>query len=236
MISVIIPAYNEEKRILPTLDKILAVMENQEEDYELLVVNDGSRDQTEKVVLSLDHNKIKLLSYEQNRGKGGAVKYGVEHARGEYIVFTDADLPYPPENILSACEKLSQTAEVVLGKRVLAENGNAYPWYRKCMSAIFGLFVRLTLKVKEKDTQCGFKAFRKEAAQAIFQRMTLSGWGFDVEMIYLAEKLGFQIERMEVELFHDNINSKIKVLGDTRKMIKEILKVKKNIKKGIYNR
>ena len=104
------------------------------------------------------------------------------------------------------------------------------------LSEVFGLFVRFTLKVKEKDTQCGFKAFRKEAAKAIFERMTLSGWGFDVEMIYLAEKLGYRIQRMDVELFHDNINSKIKVLGDTRKMIKEILKVKKNIKKGIYNR
>ncbi len=234
MISVIIPAYNEEKRILPTLYAIVEVMENSGFTYELLVVDDGSRDKTKEVVLGLQHNNVKLLSYDNNRGKGGAVKYGVEHAAGDYIVFTDADLPYPPEGILKACEKLSAGADVILGKRVMSENGEKYPWYRTLMSQVFGLFVRTVLGIKEGDTQCGFKAFRAEKAKKIFKQITLSGWGFDVEMIFLAEKTACKIERLEVELFHENSDSKIRIVRDTLNMIAEVLTVRKNHKQGKY--
>lgn len=234
MISVIVPAYNEETRILPTIDAILKVMEKEAKDFELLVVNDGSRDKTPELVRSVQNEKVKLLSYEKNRGKGGAVKFGVQQAKGELIVFTDADLPYPPENIPKACEMLSSGADVVLGKRILSENGKKYPWYRTLMSKTFGFFVKMVLHLKENDTQCGFKAFRAEATKKIFQQLTLSGWGFDVEVIFLAEKLGCRIERLAVELFHENNNSKINVASDTFKMIGEVLTVRKNFKKGIY--
>ncbi len=234
MISVIIPAYNEEKRILPTLDAILKVMEASGTDFELLVVDDGSRDRTKELVKGLGHEKVKLLSYENNRGKGGAVKFGVEHAKGEYIVFTDADLPYPPKNILKASEKLSCGADVVLGRRVMSEDGEAYPWYRTLMSHTFGLFVRIVLGIKEGDTQCGFKAFCSDKAKKIFKQITLSGWGFDVEMIFLAEKTGCKIERLDVELSHENSDSKIRIVKDTLDMIGEVLAVRKNQKQGKY--
>ena len=234
MISVIIPAYNEEKRITKTVLAIEKAMQNQKDAYEILVVNDGSQDKTIDVVKGLENGHIRLLSYEKNRGKGGAVKFGVRHAAGQFIVFTDADLPYPPENIEKACNMLNEGYDLILGKRVQKENGGKYPWYRTIMSACFGMFVKSTLHLKEKDTQCGFKAFRYEAAQKIFERVSLSGWGFDVEMIFVAEKLGYKAGRLVVELFHNNADSKIHVVKDTITMIKEILKVRKNNQQGLY--
>ncbi len=234
MITIIVPAFNEELRITPTIDAILAALRRKTKDFEILVVNDGSTDNTKAVVESLENEQIKLLSYETNRGKGGAVKFGVEHARGDYIVFTDADLPYPPNNIHLACEKLASGTAVVLGKREMKENGGQYPWYRRVMSNGFGLLVKAVLHIKTKDTQCGFKAFRKEAAQDIFSRVTLSGWGFDMEVIFLAENLGYTTERLTVELFHDKKNSKINPVRDAIAMTKEVFKVKKNFKQGKY--
>ncbi|MBQ2696049.1 MAG: glycosyltransferase family 2 protein [Clostridia bacterium] len=234
MISVIIPAYNEEKRITKTLEKIYEVMSCQNDAFEILVVSDGSTDQTNYVVESFNKQEIFLLSYEKNRGKGGAVKFGIENAKGECIAFMDADLPYPPEKITEACGMLKNGADVVLGMRVESGHDGKYPWYRKLMSKGFGFFVTLVLGLKEKDTQCGFKAFKKEAAQNIFKRMTLSGWGFDVEMIFLAEKLRYSIERIKVSLFHEKTGSKVKAFHDTFKMMKEVFSVRKNYKKGNY--
>ncbi|MGN1059075.1 MAG: dolichyl-phosphate beta-glucosyltransferase, partial [Clostridia bacterium] len=234
MISVIVPAYNEEKRITRTVQAIEQALLQQAEDFEIMVVNDGSRDGTVEVVKSLENGHIRLLSYEQNRGKGGAVKYGVSHAEGDYIVFTDADLPYPPENIQKARDMLAQGYDLILGSRVQKDNGQKYPWYRTAMSKGFGLFVQTVLHLKEKDTQCGFKAFRKEAAQKIFKRVSLTGWGFDVEMIFVAQKLGYKAGRLQVELFHDNEDSKIHVVKDTLAMIGEVFQVRRNNKKGMY--
>lgn len=234
MISIIVPAYNEEKRITKTLLAIEAVMINGTEDFEILAVNDGSHDNTAAVVRGLENEHIHLLSYEKNRGKGGAVKYGVEHAVGDYIAFIDADLPYPPESIPKAHAMLAEGCDAVLGKRVQTENGQKYPWYRTVMSKSFGLFVRTVLHMKEKDTQCGFKAFRAAAAKEIFSRVTLSGWGFDVEIIFIAERRGYRIKRLPVELFHENDESKINVVQDTLKMAGEVFAVRRNHKKGLY--
>ncbi len=234
MVSVIIPAYNEEQRIRRTVVAIEACMQETLDNFEILVVNDGSSDRTRDVVKSMEDGRIKLLSYEKNKGKGGAVKFGVEHAAGDYIVFTDADLPYPPEKISEAVSMLKSGADLVLGKRVHVENGGKYPWYRTLMSKVFGLWVKLVLGIREKDTQCGFKAFTKEAAKNIFKKVTLSGWGFDVEVIFLAESLDYLIMRLPVELFHEREGSKINIKKATMNMIREVLKVRKNRKSGIY--
>ncbi|MBR5236961.1 MAG: glycosyltransferase family 2 protein [Clostridia bacterium] len=233
MISVIVPAFNEEKRIEKTVKAIEEILLKQEDAFEIIVVNDGSRDKTEEVVKTLENTHIRLLSYEKNKGKGGAVKYGVNNAVGDYIIFTDADLPYPPENIEKA-KNLLTINDVVLGIRQKSLTGQKYPWYRTVMSKAFIFFVQSVLHLKEKDTQCGFKGFRKEAAQAIFERVYLTGWGFDVETIFVAHKLGLKIGRIEVELFHENKNSKINVIQTTLSMMREVFQVKKNNKKGLY--
>ncbi len=234
MISVIIPAYNEEKRITKTVLAIEKCLLETTENFEILVVNDGSTDETKKVVSKLENSHIRLLSYQHNKGKGGAVKHGIKYAAGNYIVFTDADLPYPPENIQKACQLLKEDCDVVLGSRFQTENGKRYPWYRTIVSKGFGLLTSLTLNLKEKDTQCGFKAFRYSAAQTIFDKVTLCGWGFDVEIIFVAQKHGLKIKRLPVELFHENNISKINVFKDSVKMAKEVFEIKHNEQKGMY--
>lgn len=239
MISVILPAYNEEKRIGKTLDAICAYMETAfpSGEYEILAVNDGSCDKTAEVISAHGGKNLRLLGYTPNRGKGGAVKYGAEHAKGDIILFTDADLPYPPENIKKAVDLFSeQKYDLILGNREQTESGQKYPWYRSLMSHGFSLLVNSILHLKVPDTQCGFKGFRRECAEKIFSVNTLTGWGFDVELIFLAKKFGFRIGRLPVTLFHENKGSKIKIVRDTLRMIKEVKRVKENEKKGIYDK
>lgn len=239
MISVILPAYNEEKRIAKTLDALCAFMEStfSESDYEILAVNDGSCDNTAKIIASHGGKNLRLLSYTPNRGKGGAVKYGVEHAVGEIILFTDADLPYAPENIKKAVELFEQKPyDLILGNRQSAENGQKYPWYRSVMSHCFSILVDFILHLHVPDSQCGFKCFRREAAKKIFAASTLTGWGFDVELIFLAQKYGFQMGRLPVKLYHENSDSKIRIVHDTLTMIHEVRCVKKNNREGVYDR
>lgn len=239
MISVIVPAYNEEKRIGKTLNALCSYMETAfpSGDYEILAVDDGSSDRTAEVISAHKGKNLHLLGYTPNRGKGGAVKYGVAHAKGDIILFTDADLPYPPENIKKAAELFaSQNYDVILGNRENSENGKKYPWYRSLMSRGFSLLVDSVLHLHVPDTQCGFKCFRRDCAESIFAASTLTGWGFDVELIFLAKKYGFRIGRLPVTLFHENTGSKIKIVKDTLNMIKEVRKVKKNEKLGIYRK
>lgn len=238
MISVILPAYNEEKRIKKTLDSLCSYMECvfPDGDYEILAVNDGSCDGTASVISAHNGKNLQLLDYRPNRGKGGAVKYGVEHAQGNIILFTDADLPYPPENIKKALVLFQKEPyDLILGSREHAENGQKYPWYRTIMSRCFSLLVDSVLHLHVSDTQCGFKCFRRDAAKKIFKAITLTGWGFDVELIFLAKKYGYNIGRLPVQLYHENSGSKIRIIHDTITMIKEVKRVKKNEEAGIYD-
>ena len=238
MISVIVPAYNEENRIQKTLDALCAFLSATfpSDEYEILVVDDGSTDKMREVVKTHGGKNLSLLGYGENRGKGAAVKYGVQNAKGDYLVFTDADLPYAPENIEKAVRMMQkEQADVVLGSRKEKDNGRKYPLYRKLMSGGFSLVVNLILKLRVPDTQCGFKAFSRRAAEEIFAKSTLTGWGFDVELIFLAKKKGFIIGRLPVELFHDNEGSKVRALRDAVQMYREVRTVKKNDKKGIYD-
>ncbi|MBO5021525.1 MAG: glycosyltransferase [Clostridia bacterium] len=238
MISLVLPAYNEEKRISKSLDALVSYMESSfgEGEYEILVVDDGSQDNTRKIVSQREDKNLVLFSYEQNRGKGGAVKYGVEQAKGDIIVFTDADLAYPPESIGMAKELIEkENYDVILGSREVADIGHKYPWYRTIMSRIFSFVVDAILDLNVPDTQCGFKAFKKDAAKKIFEKVTLNGWGFDVELIFLAKKYKKSIGRMSVKLFHENSGSKIRILHDAVSMLREVKAIKKNDSLGLYD-
>ena len=237
MLSLVIPAYNEEKRIGKTLEVFYEYLYKTFPEFELIVVNDGSKDNTLAVLQSYKEKmpKLKLLTYEKNRGKGGAVKYGVENAEGDYVFFTDADMPYPIENVEHAYGIFEKTgADAVLGKRKQTENGEKYPWYRNIISKAFSMFVNIVLHIHTTDTQCGFKGFTRKTAQKIFSVSKLTGWGFDVEIFFLADKYDMKIERIEVELFHNNEGSKINVLKDSIKMFRELLCIRKNNKLGLY--
>lgn len=234
MVSLVIPAYNEEKRIEKTIETFYKYMDKTFSSYEIIVVNDGSTDNTLEVLKGYTYSDLRVLSYKENRGKGGAVRHGILNARGDYIFFTDADMPYPIENIKYAIDLfLKEDYDLILGNRLQKENGARYPWYRSLMSKSFSMFVDMALHLNEVDTQCGFKGFRRDAANAIFKKSTLSGWGFDVEVIFIAKKLGLKIGHIDVELFHDN-NSKIKVISDSINIFKDLMNVRKNDKNGLY--
>lgn len=233
MISVIIPAFNEENRITKTVTAIDTFLKETFSAYEIIVVSDGSEDKTTEVVNALSLPCVKTCGYPENRGKGEAVKYGMKEAEGEFILFTDADLPYAPNYIKEAYDLYQKGVDVVLGSR--EAQLSSYPWYRRISSVCFSLAVRFFLGMNVPDTQCGFKGFSKKAKEQIFEKSTLSGWGFDVELIYIAKKkLDLQIERVTVLMKHRNEGSKIRIISDSMKMLKEVLAVRKNAKRGIY--
>lgn len=234
MISVVIPAFNEENRIEQTVTAIDAFLKEQFHTYEIVVVNDGCTDRTIEKVIALSLPCVKICGYSENAGKGKAVKCGMKVAKGEFVLFTDADLPYAPVYMKDAYDLYKNGAEVVLGSR--QAQLSTYPWYRRISSICFSLVVRVLLGLNVPDTQCGFKGFSKVAKEQIFDQTTLFGWGFDVELIYIAaKKRKLHIDRVTVSMKHENEGSKIRVISDSVKMLKEVLAVRKNAKRGLYN-
>lgn len=233
MISVIIPAFNEENRIMKTVSAIDVFLKEAFSAYEIIVVSDGCTDRTVENVKALSLPNVKVCGYSENRGKGEAVKCGMKEAIGNFVLFTDADLPYAPAFIKDAYHLYQQGAEVVLGSR--EAQLSTYPWYRRISSICFSFAVRVLLGMHVPDTQCGFKGFSKAAKEQIFAKSTLAGWGFDVELIYIAKKqLNLPIDRVTVSMKHENEGSKIHIISDSVKMLKEVLAVRRNVKRGVY--
>jgi len=229
--SIIIPAYNERLRIAEGLDKVLAYLHEQKLDAEVIVVNDGSRDETPDIVRSYmaKNPEIRLLENPGNRGKGYAVRNGVLHARGEIVLFSDADLSAPIEEAPKLFAALAAGHQVAIGSRWLRRElqTERQPWYRQLFGRVFNTYLRVVLGLNFHDTQCGFKAFTRQAAQEIFSRQQIEGWGFDPEILFLARRRGFQIAEVPVEWAHDS-RSRISYFRDGLKMVGEILKVRWN--------
>jgi glycosyltransferase involved in cell wall biosynthesis len=193
-ISIIIPAYNEEKRLPATLKRVCEFLERSEWEFvEVMVVDDGSADRTAQVAESLG---ARLLRNPGNRGKGYSVRHGMLEARGEWALFTDADLSAPIEELeklWAAVER--QSADGAIGSRALDRSliGVHQPAFRESVGRFFNLMMRAITGLPFKDTQCGFKLFRTSAARDIFSRQLLDGFGFDVETLFIARKLGFRV-------------------------------------------
>jgi|SRR5205085_580910 len=235
--SIVIPAYNESERITAGLDKILAHVQKKGWDAEILVVNDGSRDRTAEIVTSysLRHSAVRLLENPGNRGKGYSVRNGMLNSEGEILLFTDADLSAPIYEAEKLFDALRDGAEVAIGSRWLNRKLQIerQPLYRQLFGRVFNLLLRVILNLKEKDTQCGFKAFTRRAAEAIFPRQHIERWGFDPEILFLSKKLGLKVAEVPVEWAHDD-RSKINPLTDGMRMFMEMLKVRWNSVRGIY--
>jgi dolichyl-phosphate beta-glucosyltransferase len=237
--SVIIPAYNEGQRITATLDKVLAHMGQQGWNAEVIVVDDGSRDNTAEIIrgYAQRHPAVRLLQNPGNRGKGYSVRNGMLNARGDLLLFSDADLSSPIEEASKLFAALAEGAEVAIGSRWLRRElqTERQPFYRQLFGRVFNLHLRLLLGLKFKDTQCGFKAFTAHAAQTLFPRQKIERWGFDPELLFLARKLGLPVREVAVEWGHDD-RSKISYLKDGLRMGWETLRVRWYSLNGEYAR
>ena len=234
-VSIVVPAYNEEKRIVHTLERLIKYLSNRHV-FEILVVDDGSRDRTAAVVRRFmrRHKQVKLLSYGANRGKGYAVRHGMLRARYGYVLFSDADLSTPIEEL----EKLApyiKDYDIVIGSRRMADSSIMVkqPWYRRIPGKVFPLIVNVLLLQGIRDTQCGFKLFRRKAARYLFSRQKLDGFSFDAEMLWLAQRKGFSIKEVGV-VWKNDLDSKLHPIKNSYTMFVEVLRVRLNHLKGLY--
>lgn len=238
MISVVIPVFNEEKRLDKSLENICSYFKHSKFDYEIIVVDDGSVDNTVKLVESrieeLDKN-IFLIENRINRGKGFSVKNGFLHAGGQYLLFTDADLSTPIDQLEKLLLPLKAGYHIAIGSRALKESEIRIhqPLYRQLMGKIFNLLVRVLILDGFKDTQCGFKVFTKEAALKIIKRQKIERFSFDVEMLYIARKHGYQIKEVPVR-WHDHPVRNIRLMQDGSRMIIDLIRIRLFALQGAY--
>jgi dolichyl-phosphate beta-glucosyltransferase len=236
--SVVIPAYNEAKRLEATLDRVLGYVATQKWNAEVLVVNDGSTDATRDIVLRYAaHNPaLRLVDNPGNRGKGYSVRNGVMHAKGEFILFTDADLASPIEEAEKLLAALASGAEIAIGSRWLDKSlqTRPQPLYRRILGRVFNLALRLVLGMNYKDTQCGFKAFTRRAAEAVFPLQIIERWGFDPEILFLARRLRLRVDEVAVKWAHQE-NTKISPIRDGLRMFTELLTIRWYAVSGRYD-
>lgn len=227
--SIVIPAYNEAERLGATLDKILEYVQARELSVEIVVANDGSRDRTAEIVNSCAARNpiVRLVENPGNRGKGYSVRNGMLHARGQILLFSDADLSSPIEESEKLFRSLDDGADVAIGSRwVHAElQTQRQPLYRQLFGRVFNLLLRITLGLKFKDTQCGFKAFNRKAAELLFPRQRIDRWGFDPELLFLAKRFGLKVSEVPVAWAHSP-GTRISPLTDGMKMFVEMLRIR----------
>jgi glycosyltransferase involved in cell wall biosynthesis len=235
--SIVIPAYNEGARLGATLDRVLTHVARQAWDAEVIVVNDGSWDDTADLVRAREreNRNLRLIENPGNHGKGYSVRNGMLNATGEVLLFTDADLSAPIEQANTLFSAIESGADVAVGSRWLEPELQAQrqSLLRQFYGRSFNLVLRIILGLKLKDTQCGFKAFRREAARTLFSLQTIEGWGFDAELLFLAQRLGFRIKEVPVVWSHAT-GTTINPLRDGLHMIKEVLTIRRNALAGRY--
>jgi dolichyl-phosphate beta-glucosyltransferase len=235
--SVILPAYNESARIAGTLDKLLAHAAQRGWSVEVIVVNDGSSDDTAAIVRAYasKHAVLRLLENPGNRGKGYSVRNGMLHARGDILLFSDADLSSPIEEADKLFVAIAQGADIAIGSRWVDRSLQIrrQPLHRRIFGRIFNLALRIILGLQYKDTQCGFKAFTRRSAQAVFPLQKIERWGFDPELLYLARKFGFNVSEVPVAWSHRE-GTRIHPLRDGVRMFGELLRVRWYALKGNY--
>ena len=234
-LSIVIPAYNEAARLPNTLPKVAEFVAAQDYEVEVLIVDDGSLDNTAGIVekFSADHSQIRLIRAEHG-GKGHAVKIGMLQAKGEYAFLCDADLAMPITELPKFLPPQQNGYQVAIGSR---EGAGAVrynePFYRHLMGRVFNWLVKLMAVPGFEDTQCGFKCFHASIMKDLFLHQTIDGFGFDVEVLYIAQKRGYKIIEVPIHWYY-HPESKVHPIKDTIRMVRDMLVVRQNDRQGRY--
>jgi glycosyltransferase involved in cell wall biosynthesis len=215
-LSILVPAYNEEARITKFLNDLLKFSDNHLENYEIIIINDGSNDNTKNTVLEMikNNNQTRLISYNENMGKGYAVLQGVLNAKGKFILFIDADGSIKPREILNMYNLYQRYHfDIIIGSRTSKSSNitESQPMSRRLLSKIFNLCSNILFRININDLLCGFKGFSRDVAKNIFSDLKAYRWEFDVEILYRARKNGFKVFELPIEWRHE-VGSKIKLL------------------------
>lgn len=229
-LSIIIPAYNEEKRIEKTIQNIVSYLaEKFADNYEIIIVDDRSKDKTVEIVkkLSRENEKIKIMVNEENYGKGYSVKKGMLNAQGKYLLFSDADLSTPIEELDKLLFWIEKGYDIAIGSRSLKDSQVIVhqPFYREMMGKIFNKLVKIWCLSDFVDTQCGFKLFNKEVAKKIFTQTKINRFAFDVEILYLAKRNGLRVKEIPVRWINSPA-SRVNPIFDSLKMLIDLLRIR----------
>lgn len=228
-LAVLIPSYNEESRILPTLERVRDYYSEQPYTWSVTVVSDGSSDRTNALVeqFASQNPGFHLLAYSPNRGKGYAVRKGMLEVEGEILLFMDADLATPIEETQKLLPRMHEGADVAIGSRPLKESNLEIrqPWYREMLGRAFNMAVQMLAVKGIHDTQCGFKMFSLKAARDVFSRCKLDGFSFDFEALMVARDLGYRIDEVPIRWMHQE-GSKVVLLRDGPRMLRDLVKLR----------
>ncbi len=237
-LSVIIPAFDESGRIGPTLGRIHEYLEGMGIGYEILVVDDGSRDRTREVVreVAIGIPGLRLIENGTNRGKGFSVRRGFLNATGELALFSDADLSTPIEELERFLPEVDKGADIVIGSRALRDSDiiKRQPFYRIVMGKTFNKIVRMLTVRGIVDTQCGFKLFKKASCGPLFKAQRVERFAFDVELLFLADKKGLKIKELPVKWINSPL-SKVHVVRDSSRMLVDVIGIRLRYLAGSYD-
>jgi dolichyl-phosphate beta-glucosyltransferase len=235
-LSIVIPAHNEENRLPGTLEQLFRFLVNQPFTSEVLVVENGSTDRTYEIAREFAGRQPSLHVIRNDwRGKGLAIRRGVQEAWGEYIFLCDADLSMPVEEISKFIPPQIDHLDIAIASREATGSVRYHePYYRHLTGRVFNTLIRLLVLPGLQDTQCGFKCIRAEVARDIFPYQTLTGWAFDVELLYIARLHGYKIVEIPIQWYF-NADSKISVFRDSLRMFLDLLLIRRNARRGLYD-
>ena len=236
LLSIIIPAHNEENRLPRSLEQVFAFLKQQSYEAEVLVVENGSNDRTLEIARGFAEGYKNLRVFQEaGRGKGLAVRRGMLEARGEYRFMCDADLSMPIEEVNKFLPPAQSDFDLAIATRE-ARDSVRYdePIYRHLGGRLINSAIRLLILPGLQDTQCGFKCFRAEAAEQLFSRQTLDGWSFDIELLFIACRLGYRIAEVPIHWYY-RTESKVSIVPDALRLLGDIFLIRANARRGIYD-
>jgi len=235
-LSIVIPAYNEETRLPDTLNKVGSFLGTQSYSHEVLIVNNNSSDKTEEIIKEYCARYPNMQGlFEEIPGKGAAVRCGALQAQGEYVFMCDADLSMPIEELVNFLPPKLKDVDISIASRE-APGAIRYhePYYRHFGGRMMNWLIQLFILPGLNDTQCGFKCFSKKAAKDLFKHQTLSGWSFDIELIFVARKRGYKIQEIPIPWYYHE-ESKVNAVRDALQILMDIQTIRRNANQGIYD-